>query len=123
MSSPGSKDILIDEGTCYLVDMNPPRRSKPGKIRPVVVIQSSDTLRAGSPGAVIIPLTTKVCEENILRVRIQPSDGLKLQKPSDALLDQVHTIDRSLFIESLGALLPIDMEKIRHGIKFLLNFE
>ena len=122
MTSPASKDILIEQGCCYLVDMNPPRRSKPGKIRPVIVIQSSDTLKAGSPGVVIIPLTTKVQEGNILRVRVTPSNGLKLQKPSDALLDQVHTIDRSLFIESLGPVSQTDMEKIKYGIKFLLDF-
>lgn len=114
--------MQIEQGHCYLVDMNPPRKSKPGKIRPVVVVQSSDTLQAGSPGVVIIPLTSKLRDENILRIRINPAPGLKIQKPSDALLDQVHTIDRSLFIGELGALPLPEFAKVENGIRFLLGF-
>lgn len=114
--------MQIEQGTCYLVDMNPPRRSKPGKIRPVVVIQASDTLKAGSPGVVVVPLTTRIQGENILRIRITPTPGLKLQRPSDALLDQIHTIDRSLFIEELGPLDVRDFAKIENGVRFLLGF-
>jgi mRNA interferase MazF len=114
--------MQIEQGHCYLVDINPPRRSKPGKIRPVVVIQSSDTLKAGSPGVVVIPLTSKLRDENALRVRIRPSTHLKLAKPSDALLDQVHTIDRSLFIEELGPVTLQDFARIEDGVGFLLGF-
>lgn len=102
--------------------MNPPRLSKPGKIRPVVVIQSSDTLRAGSPGVVVVPLTSRLKDENILRLRLNPSPELKLQKPSDILLDQVHTIDRSLFLDSLGPVPPSSWKKIEEGVRFLLGF-
>lgn len=121
MNLPRSGPFQIEQGGCYLVDMNPPRKSKPGKIRPVVVIQSSDTLEAGSPGVVIIPLTTRLMDQNILRVRLTPSQTLQLQKPSDALLDQIHTIDRTLFLSQLGALQSNDWEKIREGIQFLLR--
>ena len=102
--------------------MNPPRKSKPGKIRPVVVIQSSDTLKAGSPGVVVVPLTTTLSDENILRIRVEPSPDLQLQKPSDALLDQVHTIDRTLFLKELGTLSENDFASIKKGIEFLLGF-
>ena len=112
----------IKQGGVYLVDMNPPRRSKPGKVRPVVVVQSSDTLEAGSPGVVIVPLTSDLSESNILRVRVPIAPGLKLKKPSDALLDQVHTLDKSPFIEELGVLPPIIFEKIHQGVGFLLGF-
>ena len=87
-----------------------------------MVIQSSDTLEAGSPGVVVVPLTSKLSEENILRLRIAPSVSLKIGKESDALLDQVHTIDRSLFITELGAMDTRDFEKVEIGVRFLLNF-
>lgn len=122
MSSQNSKTIPIEQGACYLVDMNPPRRSKPGKIRPVIVLQTSDTVKAGSPGVVIVPLTTQLKEENILRVRITPSQELRLSKASDALLDQLHTIDRSLFLEEVGVIPHSLFEKIQEGVKFLLGF-
>lgn len=111
----------IEQGHCYLADLNPPRKSKPGKVRPVVVIQSSDTIEAGSPGIVVIPLTTKIMPENILRVRIQPGKELDIKKISDILLDQIHTIDRSLIIQDLGPILHSTFEKIQDGIRFLLK--
>ncbi len=101
--------------------MNPGRRSKPGKIRPVIVIQSSDTLDAGSPGVVIVPCTSKLGSANILRCRLTPSRTLRLVKTSDILLDQIHTIDRSLFLQELGPVDDLVWRKIEAGIKFLLE--
>lgn len=122
VSSQDSKPLSIEQGHCYLVDMNPPRKSKPGKIRPVVVVQSSDTLQAGSPGVVIVPLTSKIREGNVLRIRIRPAAGLRLQQPSDCLLDQLHTIDRSLFLQELGVVSTEDFQRIEEGIRFLMGF-
>ncbi|MBI2335912.1 MAG: type II toxin-antitoxin system PemK/MazF family toxin [Deltaproteobacteria bacterium] len=122
MNSRDSEKILIEQGRCYLADMNPPRKSKPGKHRPVVVIQSSDTLRMGSPGVVIVPLTTRLDDANILRTRLSPSEKLKIEKPSDVLLDQIHTLDRSLLLRDLGPLNPTDFEKVERGVRFLLSF-
>ncbi|MCE9625536.1 MAG: type II toxin-antitoxin system PemK/MazF family toxin [Deltaproteobacteria bacterium] len=122
MTSPDSNPLAIKRGHCYLVDMNPPRRSKPGKVRPVVVLQSTDTLEIGSPGVVTVPLTTQLQPENILRIRIKPSESLQIGKASDVLLDQIHTIDRSLFLKELGPILAIDFQRIENGARFLLNF-
>ena len=122
MSSQEFKVTAIKRGFCYLVDMNPPRRSKPGKVRPVIVIQSSDTLAVGSPGVVVVPLTTQVQASNILRVRVAPSSMLQIGKDSDVLLDQIHTIDRSLFIKELGPVPEIQMAGVDAGVRFLLNF-
>lgn len=112
----------INSGDCFLVDMNPPRKSKPGKVRPVVVIQATDTIQAGSPGIVVVPLTTKLMSENIIRVSLKPSPKLAIKQPSDILLDQIHTIDRSLFIEKLGCVDDKIFLQIQDGVKFILGF-
>jgi len=91
-------------------------------VRPVVVLQSTDTLEIGSPGVVTVPLTTQLQPGNILRIRIKPSESLHIGKDSDALLDQIHTIDRSLFLKDLGPLQSTDFEMIETGVRFLLNF-
>lgn len=121
MSSPTFDHRHIKQGYCYVVDMDPPRRSKPGKVRPVVVIQATDTIAAGSPGIVIVPLTTKLRPENILRVRITGAATLLLSQPSDALVDQIHTIDRTLFLKELGVVASPQFTKIQTGVKFLLD--
>lgn len=122
MSSIKPEILAIEQGRCYLVDMNPPRRSKPGKVRPVVVIQATDTINGGTPGVVVVPLTTRTHEENILRIPLTPSPALKVSKTSDVLLDQVHTIDRKLFLKDLGEVPPHIFAKIRAGVRFLLDF-
>lgn len=96
-------------------------KSKPGKIRPVVVIQSTDTLRAQSSGVVVIPLTSKLGVSDALRVHISPDPGLKLDRPSLALINQILTLDKSLILKELGMISPVDLGKIMDGIKFLLN--
>jgi mRNA interferase MazF len=101
--------------------MNPAKRSKPGKIRPVIVVQSTDTIKAGSPGIAIVPLTTQLMEENILRLRLKPSKQLLLKQTSDCLIDQVHTIDRYYFLEEIGFISDDQLKKIQEGIKFLLG--
>ena len=90
--------FTIKQGHCYLANMNPQRRSKPGKMRPVVVIQSQDTIDIGTSGVVIIPLTTQLLEENDMRIHVTPTQELHLKKSSDALIDQIHTLDRAYFL-------------------------
>lgn len=121
MSSLSSNVKMIRKGYCYLADMNPPRKSKPGKVRPVIVIQSQDIIDAGSAGVVVVPVTSQVLTENILRIHLSPSQTLKLKKASDVLLDQIHTIDRHLFLEEIGKIPEKTFQKVLEGIKFLLE--
>ena len=71
---------------------------------------------------VIVPLTTNQKEENILRVRVKSLEIPNLEKQSDILLDQIHTVDRSLFLKELGPVPPHIQVKIQNGVRFLLGF-
>jgi mRNA interferase MazF len=112
--------MKIRFGHLYAADMNPRVRSKPGKIRPVVVIQSSVVIEAGSPGIVIVPTTSKLAEENPLRVHL-PARAAGNRAASDVLVDQVHTLDRSLFRKELGAVPRERMTRILAGLALLLE--
>jgi mRNA interferase MazF len=111
--------MKIRFGYLYAADMNPRIRSKPGKIRPVVVIQSSAVIDAGSPGIVIIPTTSKLDEENALRIRL-PAGAAGNRIESDVLVDQVHTLDRELFRKELGQVPLEEMSRILQGLALLL---
>jgi len=100
--------------------MNPRVRSKPGKVRPVVVVQSSAVIEAGSPGIVIVPTTSRVAEENPLRVHF-PAGVAGNRVGSDVLVDQVHTLDRTLFRKELGPVPREHMAKILAGLALLLG--
>ena len=112
--------MKIRFGHLYAADMNPRVRSKPGKIRPVVVIQSSAVIEAGSPGIVIVPTTSTVAEENALRVHL-PAAVAGNRVGSDVLVDQVHTLDRTLFRKELGPVPREQMAKILVGLALLLG--
>jgi mRNA interferase MazF len=112
--------MRIRFGHLYAADMNPPIRSKPGKVRPVVVIQSTAVIDAGSPGIVIVPTTSKLFDENPLRVRL-PEGAAGNSVASDVLVDQVHTLDRTLFRKELGAVPADRMRRIAEGLALLLR--
>jgi len=114
--------MKISFGHLYAADMNARIRSKPGKIRPVVVVQSTEVIDAGSPGIVVIPTTSRLDEENPLRVRLE--EGVAGNRAaSDVLVDQVHTLDRTLFRKELGTVPVAAMSKILYGLRLLLGTE
>ena len=109
----------IKQWFCYLADMNPPLKNKPGKVRPVVVVQMTDVL---TPSLTFVPMTSELKEVSYFRVRINRRPGLQLLKDSDILIQEVHTLDRSLFIKELGPLLPAEIAKISQGLKFYFGW-
>lgn len=114
--------MRIRFGHLYTADMNPPIRSKPGKVRPVVVVQSTTVIDAGSPGIVVLPTTSRIRAENPLRVHL-PKSWAGNTVASDVLVDQVHTLDRSLFKRELGKIPPDRMTRIVEGLALLLRPE
>jgi mRNA interferase MazF len=112
--------MKIRFGHLYTADMNPRVRSKPGKVRPVVVVQSTSVIEAGSPGIVVLPTTSRTYPENALRVHL-PKACAGNTLASDVLVDQVHTLDRSLFRRELGKIPPDRMDRIFEGLAMLLR--
>jgi len=49
----------IRRGRVYVVDFNPPIRTKPGKLRPAIVLQSDLVTEAGYPSTIVVPATTR----------------------------------------------------------------
>ena len=87
----------------YLANLNPLLGSEPGKVRPVVVVQT-DLLNGVHPSTVICPLTTKVRPRaQFLRVHLAPGEA-GLKQPSDVMVDQVRAIDNRRLLRSIGAI-------------------
>ena len=96
-------NITIKRGTLYLANLSPRKGTEPGKIRPVLVIQSDLLNEVQHPSTLILPLTTKLTEPNVLRVRI-PKGMAKIDKESDVMIDQCRAIDNKRLISALGSL-------------------
>ena len=108
-------------GHLYVADLNPRLGTEPGKIRPVVVIQT-DALNRVHLSTIICPLTTKVAGfENNLRVTL-PKKVSGLTQSSDILVDQIKAIDNRRLRRKLGSLPDRYLRELRHKLLLILDF-
>jgi len=111
----------IKRGRLYIVDFNPRVKTKPGKLRPAVVLQSDLVNRAGYPSTIVIPTTTRVVEDpGILRLRIKKGQG-GLAHDSDLLLGQLIAVANESFRKEIGILPTPLMEELENRIRILLG--
>jgi mRNA interferase MazF len=95
--------VRVRRGALYLADLNPRRGSEPGKIRPVLVIQSDLLNEAEHPSTWVLPCTTRLSGENLLRVLL-PRGIAGNQQECEVMIDQSRAIDNRRFVRSLRAL-------------------
>ena len=116
-----SSDVLgrLRKWRIYLADLNPQMGTEPGKVRPVVVVQT-DLLNGVHPSTVVCPLTTNVrSRSRFLRVHLAPGEA-GLTEPSDVLVDQIRAIDNRRFLRELGNLSRETRIKLAENLRILL---
>jgi mRNA interferase MazF len=104
----------------YLADLNPRIGTEPGKVRPVVVVQT-DLLNELHPSTVVCPLTTKVQPRTrFLRVHLTIGEaGLKEQ--SDIMVDQIRAIDNRGFLGHTSKISRKSQIKLIENLRILLT--
>lgn len=111
--------MKLEKFGIYLADLNPGTGTEPGKIRPVVVVQT-DLLNSIHSSTVICPLTSQVTRgAEPLRVYVSSKESL-LGKDSDILVDQIRAIDNRRFIKKIGSLGSGCEEKLKQSLYVLL---
>lgn len=110
--------MRIEKFHIYLADLNPRLGMEPGKVRPVVVIQT-DLLNNIHPSTIVCPLTTGVKSADILRVHVHKKEGM-LARDSDILVDQIRAIDNSRFKKHLGKLTAACQSQLIENLKILI---
>lgn len=100
--------MKIFRGHLYIVDFNPRVHTKPGKIRPAVVVQSDLVNEAEYSSTIVVPTTSKVIDEaGFLRLRL-PQGTCGLEKESDLLIAQLIAVANLSFRKHLGPM-PLDL--------------
>ncbi len=85
----------------YTADLNPRFGTEPGKIRPVIVVQTN-LLNENHPSTIVCPITTKVQPEaDVLRIHLKKGEA-GLEHDSDVIVDQIRSIDNRRFLDHLG---------------------
>lgn len=111
----------ITRGRLYIVDFNPRVKTKPGKFRPAVVIQSDLVNEAGYPSTIVIPTTTRLVENpGILRLRIRKGQG-GLARESDLLLGQLIAVANESFRQEIGVLPAPLMDELENRVRVILG--
>ena len=113
--------MKIKQFDIWIADLNPTIGTEPGKIRPVLIVQT-DLLNAVHPSSVILPITTNVKKDaEILRVHLKKSKS-KLKEDSDVMIDQIRAIDNERLIKKVSTIDHTTALKIKENLKILFDF-
>ncbi|MBN8555066.1 MAG: type II toxin-antitoxin system PemK/MazF family toxin [Deltaproteobacteria bacterium] len=110
----------IQHGYLYLADLNPRIGSESGKIRPVLVIQTNYLNSVQHPSTWILPCTTKLTEENILRVRLEKGIAENLEA-CEIMIDQSRSIDNQRFRKALGQMPKALLNEVKEKLRLLAD--
>jgi len=111
----------IKRGNVYIIDFNPRIKTKPGKLRPALVLQSDLVNDAGYPSTIVIPTTTRLVENpGILRLRLKKGQG-GIARDSDLLLGQLIAVANESFRQEIGMLPNPVMEELENRIRIILS--
>lgn len=112
--------MKIKQYDIWLADLNPPAGTEPGKVRPVLIIQT-DLLNPFHPSTLVCPITTNVLPEaEVLRVHIKRGMA-KLTEDNDVLIDQVRAIDHKRLVKRLGKLPEPLHDLVRNNLRAVLD--
>lgn len=95
--------MRIRRGTLYLADLNPRLGTESGKVRPVLVIQTDLLNEAGHPSTWVLPCTTRLAGENLLRISL-PRGLAGAREDCEVMIDQSRAIDNRRFVRALDRL-------------------
>lgn len=103
----------------YTADLNPRIGTEPGKVRPVVVVQT-DLLNGIHPSTVVCPVTTRILPEaRYLRIRLVRGEA-GLREPSAVMVDQVRAVDNRRLAKRLGVISRRSQARLASNLRILL---
>lgn len=90
-------------GVLYLAALSPRAGTEPGKVRPVLVVQTDLLNEAGHPSTWVLPCTTRLTGENLLRV-VLPRSIAGNREECEVMVDQSRAIDNRRLVRALRPL-------------------
>jgi mRNA interferase MazF len=114
--------MKIKQFEIWIADLEPQRGTEPGKVRPVLIVQTN-LLNNEHPSTVICPITTNVAKESeILRVHIRKGTA-NLNEDSDIMIDQIRAIDNKRLVKKTGELNKDLQNRVKENIKIVLDLD
>lgn len=110
--------VKIRRGTLYLANLNPRRGSEAGKVRPVVVIQNDLLNEMDHPSTWVLPCTTRLVGDNLLRVVLPRAIAGNIED-CEVMIDQSRAIDNARFVKALKPLPKAILAEIEAKVRLL----
>ncbi len=110
--------MRVEHGCLYAANLNPGRGTEPGKVRPVVVIQTDLLNAAGHPSTWVLPCTTRLVGDNLLRVSL-PKGIAGNSAGCEIMIDQSRSIDNRRFRRRLGQLPRRLLGEVKQKLRLL----
>lgn len=105
----------------WIADLNPQFGTEPGKIRPVLVIQTDLLNKIPHPSAIICPITTNIkTESKLLRVHLEKGKA-NVAEDCDVMIDQIRAIDNARLINKVGTLPENLIGEVSRNLKIILD--
>jgi mRNA interferase MazF len=106
----------------WIADLNPTMGTEPGKVRPVIIVQT-DLLNKHHLSSIICPITTNVQKKSeILRVHLKKgSCGLNIG--CDIMIDQIRAIDNKRLLKKVGVAPNDIISKVKENLKIIFDLE
>jgi mRNA interferase MazF len=108
----------IVHGGLYAADLAPRFGTEPGKVRPVLVVQSNLLNETGHPSTWVLPCTTRLTGENLLRV-VLPKGIAGNARSCEVMIDQSRAIDNRRLRRLLGQLPPPILREVKAKLRSL----
>jgi mRNA interferase MazF len=112
--------LRIDHGALLVADLKPRRGTETGKLRPVVVLQTDLLNRTGHPSTWIVPCTSRLTGESLLRVCL-PTGAAGNDRECEVMIDQSRAVDNRRVRRRLGQLPSALLREVKEKIRRLVD--
>jgi mRNA interferase MazF len=110
--------VSVRRGVLYIADLRPRLGTEAGKNRPVLVIQTDLLNEAAHPSTWVLPCTTRLTGEHLLRVPL-PRGVAGNRQECEVMIDHSRAIDNRRFVRALRPLPVRLMREVEEKLRLL----
>ncbi len=112
--------MRVRRGSLYLADLSPHEGTEAGKVRPVLVIQTDLLNDTKHPSTWVLPCTTRLSGENLLRVPL-PRGIAGNREDCEVMIDQSRAIDNRRLLKPLKPLPASILREVEEKLRRLAD--
>ena len=110
------------KGEIWWSDLDEPRGSEPGYIRPVVIVQSDEFNKSKIRTVIVAVITSNL---KLARapgnLKLATTKSIGLNKESVVNVSQIITLDKAYLTEKVGKLSTSQKQELAEGLKLVLD--